>query len=150
MTQEYKSLKETNGFKNTPMGFAMTFENGYTISVQWGPGNYCATRNNEEFIKQNPFTGEHRTYESHTAEIAAWGPDGEWLHLSEHDDVAGWLTADKVAEYIAVLSGSSPKQAEWLSWDEGQSQSVKHSTVSHGLFYKIAKRCYVLSRRVFS
>jgi len=26
MTQEYKSLKETEGFKNTPMGFAMTFE----------------------------------------------------------------------------------------------------------------------------
>ena len=114
MIQEYKSLKETNGFKNTPMGFAMTFENGYTISVQWGPGNYCATRNNEEFIKQNPFTGEHRTYESHTAEIAAWGPDGEWLHLSEHDDVIGWLTADKVAKYIAVLSGSNPKRAEHL------------------------------------
>ena len=114
MTQEYKSLKETNGFKNTPMGFAMTFENGYTISVQWGPGNYCATRNNSNLYKDNPFTGEHKTYESNTAEIAAWKPDGTWLHLSEYDDVAGWLTADKVAKYIAVLSGSNPMQAEHL------------------------------------
>ena len=114
MIQEYKSLKETNGFKNTPMGFAMTFENGYTISVQWGPGNYCATRNNSNLYKDNPFMGEHKTYESNTAEIAAWKPDGTWLHLSEYDDVAGWLTADKVAEYIAVLSGSNPMQAEHL------------------------------------
>ena len=114
MTQEYKSLKETNGFKNTPMGFAMTFENGYTISVQWGPGNYCATRNNSNLYKDNPVTGEHKTYESNTAEIAAWKPDGTWLHLSEYDDVAGWLTADKVAKYIAVLSGSNPMQAEHL------------------------------------
>ena len=22
-------------------GFRMTFENGFSISVQWGPGNYC-------------------------------------------------------------------------------------------------------------
>ena len=22
-------------------GFQMTFENGYTVSVQFGPGNYC-------------------------------------------------------------------------------------------------------------
>ena len=114
MAQEYKSLKETQGFKNTPMGFAMTFENGYTISVQWGPGNYCATRNNSNLYKDNPFTGEHKTYESNTAEIAAWKPDGTWLHLSEYDDVAGWLTADKVAEYIAVLSGSNPMRAEHL------------------------------------
>jgi len=132
MTQEYKSLKDTKGFKNTPMGFAMTFENGYTISVQWGPGNYCETRNHSN-LYDNPFTGEHKTYESPTAEIAAWGPDGEWLHLGEYDDVVGWVTADKVADYITVLSGSSPQQAEWLSWDEGRLKSTKHSTVSSWL-----------------
>ena len=22
-------------------GFRMTFPNGWTVSVQWGPGNYC-------------------------------------------------------------------------------------------------------------
>ena len=133
MTQEYKSLKDTKGFKNTPMGFAMTFENGYTISVQWGPANYCATRNLSGSLYDNPFTGEHKTYESHTAEIAAWRPDGTWLHLSEYDDVVGWVTADKVADYITVLSGSEPEQAVHLAWTEGRLKSTKHSTVSSWL-----------------
>ena len=29
--------------KNT--GFAMTFDNGFTISVQWGTINYCEKKN---------------------------------------------------------------------------------------------------------
>jgi len=31
-------------FTNTPMGFHIEFPNGWKISVQWGPGNYCETR----------------------------------------------------------------------------------------------------------
>ena len=136
MTQEYKSLKETAGFKNTPTGFAMTFENGYTISVQWGPGNYCASKNQDGVrysIRDNPFTSEHKTYESHTAEVAAWKPDGTWLRLGEHDDVVGWQNADEVAQYITVLSGATPENALYLSWPEGRFKSTKHSTVSSWL-----------------
>ena len=29
---------------NRNKGFNMTFENGFTISVQWGTENYCARR----------------------------------------------------------------------------------------------------------
>ena len=132
MTQ-YKSLKETAGFKNTPMGFAMTFENGYTIAVQWGPGNYCASRNQDGVrysIRDNPFTSEHKTYESHTAEVAAWKPDGTWLRLGEHDDVVGWVTADRVAQYITVLSGATPEKAIYLSWPECRFKSTKEAVAS--------------------
>lgn len=49
-------------------GFWLTFENGWTLSVQFGSGNYCANRDTAfgdgEWQEANP-----------TAEIAAW-PDG--------------------------------------------------------------------------
>ena len=28
-------------------GFRMGFDNGFEISVQWGPGNYCAKRDTD-------------------------------------------------------------------------------------------------------
>jgi hypothetical protein len=37
-----------SNFKSTNnKGFQMTFENGWTISVQFGYGNYCSHRNHE-------------------------------------------------------------------------------------------------------
>ena len=91
-------------FNNTETGFAMTFSNGYTVSVQWGPGHYCGNRSMSLFTGFEPF-------ESKTAEIAAWRPDKSYLHLGENDDVVGWLTADEVAQYIATLAGPNPENA---------------------------------------
>jgi hypothetical protein len=70
----------------------MTFENGYTISVQFSKTNYSDG-------------GET------TAEIAAWGPDGQWLKLSDHDDVRGWCSPDEVLEVMNMVAskGSKPK-----------------------------------------
>ena len=98
-------------FNNTETGFALTFDNGYTISVQWGPMNYCANR---DF---NTWNGEFKPYESKTAEIAAIRPNGSYLQLGENDDVVGWLLADEVARYITTLSGPTPEDACHLQCD---------------------------------
>jgi hypothetical protein len=63
----------------------MTFKNGYTISVQFGKGNY---------------SDEGET----TAEVAAWGPDRKWVKLSEHDDVRGWCSPDDVLDIILQIA----------------------------------------------
>lgn len=78
-----------NEFNN---GFHMTFKNGYTMSVQFGKTNYSDG-------------GET------TAEIAAWGPDGQWLSLGEGDDVRGWCSPDEVLEVMNMVAskGSKPK-----------------------------------------
>ena len=91
-------------FNNTETGFMMTFKNGYSISVQWGPGHYCGNRSGSLFSGFQP-------YESKTAEIAAFRPDESYLQLGVNDDVAGWVLADEVAEYIAILSGPNPEDA---------------------------------------
>ena len=66
-------------------GFHMTFENGLTISVQWGYANYCDT-------------GE-------TAEIAIWNAEGKWVNF-EHDQAKGWLSPDTIADYICKVKNA--------------------------------------------
>ena len=79
-------------------GFAMTFANGYTVSVQWGGGNYCDNRN-------LPFRGvDAAVPPSKTAEVAVWDADDKWVTLSEHDDVIGYQTPEQVAAIIAKYS----------------------------------------------
>ena len=86
-------------FTNTPFGFKMEFPNGWAISVQWGPGNYCNTPMQG---KMNPFDGQYHQFQSGTAEIAVMYRDQkEWYPLNgESDDVMGWLNAEQVNEYI--------------------------------------------------
>ena len=100
-------------FNNTETGFILTFDNGYTISVQWGPMHYCGNRD----LNTSWIGGEFQPYESRTAEIAATRPNGSYLKLGEYDDVVGWLLADEVARYITTLSGATPEDACHLQCD---------------------------------
>ena len=83
-------------------GFWMTFANGITVSVQWGPGNYCS------YIGGS-ITGD---CQSNTAEVAVWKelepPDidvvGEFIRPPFEwygDSICGWCTPEQVAEVIA-------------------------------------------------
>lgn len=80
-------------------GFALTFDNGWSLSVQWGPANYGSNHN-------APFGdnwGKERTlYSSDLAEIAAFDPSGRWWHWS-----ANQLCATE-AEYAADLELDEP------------------------------------------
>ena len=92
-------------FTNTPMGFHMEFPNGWIISVQWGPGNYCETRRKNEDGWISPFDGRYHEFVSTTAEIAVMHKDHSRMYpISEHDDVKGWVSATEVAKYIQWVS----------------------------------------------
>lgn len=98
-------------------GFHMTFKNGVTASVQWGPGNYCENSSNynlEEdtdkwFARVGAKGCEH-------AEVAALDAKGNFITqqvmhavgvpLDEmYDDVVGWCDADKVLEFLNACHG---------------------------------------------
>ena len=87
---------------NRNKGFAMTFKNGWTISVQWGVGNYCdagsakAAKDYDEPTKRESWTSE-------TAEIAIWDKDNNWYNF-ERDTVKGYCTPDEVAEWISIVA----------------------------------------------
>ena len=82
-------------------GFKMTFENGFTISVQWGIGNYCSVRDKDEFNapKKQDF------WDSASCEIAVFDNDGGFIELND-SMVAGWLSTDTVAKVMTIVSSA--------------------------------------------
>ena len=85
-------------------GFAMTFENNYTISVQWGTENYCEKRNTT-IHPTDPM--EHKRLDSLSAEIAVFDYE-EMINISSDgiDAVIGWLGTEDVAKVIAIVSSA--------------------------------------------
>lgn len=81
-------------------GFHMTFANGWTVSVQFGSYNYCASRDMEEDEEEIVVCA--REYKCKDAEIAAW--KGEEWHQFEHDTVKGYCSADEVAAFITQIA----------------------------------------------
>lgn len=84
ITENAKSIKEINEL--IPSGFQMIFDNGNTISVQFGCGNYCNNRAESQKSCKN-------------AEIAIWNSAGDW-HDFGSDTVKGYCNADEVAKWI--------------------------------------------------
>ena len=90
------------GFKITGgKGFHVTFENGWTVSVQFGGGNYSG--NYDEPIGGRLLDPSYELPPSGTAEIAAWGPDGAWLDFAG-DTVAGYKTPADVLAFMQEVS----------------------------------------------
>lgn len=91
-------------FKSTyNKGFSMKFDNGWTISVQFGYGNYCDNNNHPEgwyFSKNQEVT------ECSNAEIAIWDANDEWYNFGS-DTVKGWCSANEVGEWIEKVRNFS-------------------------------------------
>ena len=82
-------------------GFHIALANGWTISVQFGPGNYCehyGSSSMREFCERPA----PRRHESRDAEIAIWKGNGEMIDLNG-DTVAARVSPDKVAEILAAM-----------------------------------------------
>lgn len=77
-------------------GFHMTFANGWTISVQFGSGNYSSN------YKLRSFDRPVDDISSNTAEIAAWKND-KWYDF-ENDTVCGYLNSDEILKYMNIIA----------------------------------------------
>ena len=77
-------------------GFQLTFENGLTISVQFGSGNYC-----DRCSFNLVFDSEMQTniVKSENAEIAIWDQNNNWFNFG-NDTVKGWVKPDEIADWI--------------------------------------------------
>jgi hypothetical protein len=87
-------------------GFQMTFANGWTVSVQFGPGNYCDNRDmnprfGESFDRAERDAGKQG---SATAEIAAWDKNNKWFEFPDGENVMGWVTPDDVVKFIEEIA----------------------------------------------
>lgn len=87
-------------FAITPCGegFNMKFANGWSISVQFGPFNYC---DNKSSTTMEAVPDANGFYESGTAEVAVFNPDDKMVRIHDCDSVLKYQTPDQVAALIA-------------------------------------------------
>lgn len=82
-------------------GFQVTFENGFTVSVQFGFGNYCENKADRQV------NGLVRMVDCKDAEVAVFYPNGGFVPISDGgsaDDIAGWVSPDHVAVLMAIVA----------------------------------------------
>jgi hypothetical protein len=77
-------------------GIHITFDNGYTLSVQFGPGNYC-DHYDRRIGADDAACGKEG---SSTAETAYWSDDGGLINEGDGDTVQGYQTIDQVIDRI--------------------------------------------------
>ena len=82
---------------NDNKGFSITFDNGYTVSVQFGPGNYSSNYN----LSMLDNIGKPMT--AGLAETALLDPNGDFVAYKD-DDVQGYQDAAGVLELLNYAS----------------------------------------------
>jgi hypothetical protein len=98
------------GFKITDRkGFRVDFANGYSVSVQWGPGSYCAARSKyPEDIRGSLVYPPVEDIKSATVEVAIMDLDEHYLTPRftncNGDAVRGWATPELVAQLMAEVA----------------------------------------------
>ena len=98
-------------------GFSMTFNNGLTISVQFGTGNYCERRSNSARYMSEMDGDNNGITSSSTAEIAIWHKDSDkWFDFGR-DQVKGWCDTNEVAIWIERVSNADSIE-DLKQWSE--------------------------------
>jgi len=85
-------------------GFHVTFENGWTVSVQFGGENYC---DNYDFLSGTERNGSGMA--SPDAEVAYFPSDAELQQFPEGDTVLGWQTPAQVLALMNRVAAMEPK-----------------------------------------
>ena len=93
-------------FYDNEGGFRVDCPNGWTVSIQWGAGNYGD--NNWKRSQQAPVGG----WKSRTAEVAAWrtnARDSEAWYDGNPNGVRRWQAVGDVMEYMRMISDLEDK-----------------------------------------
>lgn len=96
---------------NRGKGFWIEFDNGYSISVQFGVGSYCSHKDRLNLINPKNLKGQDIQMGedgSKLVEIAVMDKEGNFcgedLGIFEHDEVEGWCTAERVLEVMNLIA----------------------------------------------
>jgi len=96
-------VQPTPGFQATQnKGFRITFDSGWTVSVQWGVFNYCE---HSQSGYRHGTEAKQDYWASCDAEVAVIDPNGEFIPVdNESDTVKGYCTPAEVAAIIAATA----------------------------------------------
>lgn len=91
---------------SSPKGFHITFDNGYTLSVQFGPGNYCDNYGRQTGTEDAQCGKDG----SATAETAYWSGDGDLINEGNGDMVQGYQTVEQVIQRLIRVHALPKKE----------------------------------------
>ena len=116
-------------------GFKYTLTNGYTLSVAFGPGNYCDNRN-------QPFSPDETGYLSSDFEVAVFDPNDDIVDLFPAEEEGGW--SDQVVGFVpaSALPMLISALKFWPVREEFQNEPETFERVLHArcrIFRKICK-----------
>jgi hypothetical protein len=96
-------------------GIHFKFENGWTVSVQWGPGNYADVtadggRLGCDYHGPAKAAENGESWSAENAEVAIFRPDGDFLRrgVNTTDDVIGWQSPEMVVRIMDLVSRADP------------------------------------------
>lgn len=108
---------ETLEIKQSPGGIRMSFNNGNTISIQWGMNNFSSTR----FIGDPSLTCT-------SAEIAIWDENGEWAAIDPTGgEVKGWVNPDEIARFISLTCNNTIPEINEIMEQQYATQSINQN-----------------------
>jgi hypothetical protein len=110
-------------------GFQITFANGNTVSVQWGPHNYCNPTHELGREAEHDAPQQQAQWGSTTAEVAAWNSDGQW-HNCGGDQVKGWLSPAEVVEFINFVATSELDTSDPFDFGYGAEEEEEEDCAS--------------------
>ena len=85
-------------------GFNIKFENGWSISVQWGPGNYCDNSICDVMRLYNTPAAK-LDMKSETAETGIFDPTNNFYRPEEwSDDVLGYVKPNDVLKWMNFVA----------------------------------------------
>ena len=90
-------------------GFYMEFENGFSISVQFGIGNYCSRRNMSEkdSLSEMRIGNKHPTATSAEIMVGSLKTGRTIVHSGNNDDaIIGWVGVDEIGKIIGMLANA--------------------------------------------
>ena len=95
-------------------GFHYTLANGYTLSVAFGPGNYCSNRmsptggwpQSPRASRANASGSGSEGYQSSDFEVAVFDPSGDFVPLGEEsfELSIGWVPAIALPKLMQALT----------------------------------------------
>ena len=91
-------------------GFHMTFKNNWTVSVQFGPRNYCENQDYTRVKDYEKLMREVGAMGSHDAECAVWYKGGELVPLYDDTEaVRGYMNTAEVLDLMNAVSNLPDK-----------------------------------------
>ena len=113
-------MTETAGFSLTTVsrspyhrGFEMTMTNGYTVSVQFGPGSISSVKN---FALDEPISLDTIDEKVENAEIMVFASDGKAIPFKSNGEVSkGHVSPD---ELVGILTWVMRREVENESADK--------------------------------